>query len=171
MLPISPPKMQGIKVYFENGNCYIFNRNANYWAVIGLCAGFVGFILLFIYGRCAFHPHYCPGINYQKDIIIGLVCIALGIVSCFFLFSKRYLIVSHNTIELWKKNKLVRSFPRSVSQIKVTVESGNQNARKTLVLYDLFFVDSNGKETKIFGDLYRTTADDLKEYIQELMSA
>ncbi|MBO4350715.1 MAG: hypothetical protein J6A01_07215, partial [Proteobacteria bacterium] len=158
MLPVTPPPMHGINVYYENARCFICNRNANYLAILGVCVAAAGIILLIIFGRCVLHPHYCTGIHYQKDIIIGCVCIVIGIVSCFFLFEKSHIIVSDDMIEFWKKGKLIRTFPKDPAQIEVVVELGIENSRNHTHLYNVFFKECDGKETRIFRDLYENTA-------------
>ncbi|GEM_PF-6031327 len=169
MLPITPPPMQGIKVYYENARCYIYNKNANLLAVIGVCVAVVGAILLFVYGRCMLHPHYCPGIHYTKDIIIGCVCIAIGILSSFFIFDKSCIIVSNDNIEFQKRNRLVRSFPKDNLQISIHVELGMEI--KDNQFYNIVIKEKEGTETVIFHDLYLNTAHSLKDYLDQLIAS
>ncbi len=169
MLPVTPPPMHGIQVHYENNKCYIDNRNANYLAIMGLCIAAFGVILLIIFGRCALHPHYCPGINYYKELIIGCICIFIGIVSCFFLFDKSCLVVSDKDIEFWKRGKCIRRFPRDILQLEIVVELGVENPRSHTCLYNIIFRDSEDRETKIFKHLYLNTADNLKDYIKQLI--
>ena len=167
MLPITPPPMHGIKVYYENARCFIYNKNANFLAVIGVCVAVVGVILLLVYGRCMLHPHYCPGINYTKNIIIGCVCIAIGIFSSFFIFDKSCIVVSNDNLEFHKRKRLVRYFPKDKFQISIHIEDGME--MKSTQFYNIVFKEKDGTKTVIFHDLYLNTANSLKDFLEQLI--